>query len=98
MVHSEGSMINNYDVNSLYPYLPPVDFLARGGIKPYIYVGMWTPTEWRVYSVVTEIADWIKQQPEDMWVGAENTKHLVPYAHPYAVSPELEAWIKLKWG
>lgn len=65
----------------------------------YVFIGMYMPKEWRVYSFMEEIATWIQQQPIDMWKEIESTGfNPIFYKHPYAVSEELHSWIELKWG
>ena len=68
-------------------------------IIPYVFIGMYMPKEWRVYSFIEEIAAWIQQQPVDMWKEIESTGfNPIFYKYPYAVSEELDSWIELKWG
>ena len=68
-------------------------------ITPYMFIGMYMINEWRVYSLIKEVADWVEQQPKEMWERMESTTHnIISYKYPYAVSPELHAWMELKWG
>lgn len=68
-------------------------------IPPYMFIGLNMPEEWRVYSFTQEAAEWIQQQPDTMWKRIESTSNnIISYRYPYAVSPELDSWMKLKWG
>lgn len=61
------------------------------------FLGIHGPTQWSVYEVIEEVIDWILIQPTDNWRRVE-LPGIIPsnYQH-YAVSPELETWMKLKY-
>lgn len=64
------------------------------------YLGINGPTQWSVYEVDSEAADWIKEQPSDMWIRIEDNINEYPasFIYHFAVSPELETWMKLKFS
>ena len=69
-------------------------------VVPYAFIGMYMPKAWKTFSVIEEVYNWIITQPKDKWkrIEQEDSGKPIFYMYPYALSTELESWMRLKWG
>lgn len=84
--------VTDYDINSMYAFQPRD---VVGTFHDYIFAGVYMLGEWSVYQVLEPIGKWIEAQDEDKWLEVEEARR--GFMRGYAISPELEMWMKLKW-
>lgn len=62
-------------------------------IEPYCYIGTYFG-KWKVYSLTDEVKNWLLTQDKDKYTYVQEAMSYCPYA----LDPELEVWMKLKYG